>query len=89
MFNLFGKKGEAIKKWHAKAMLINFRKTKLTILTEEEKTTNHMPPWVNNKFSVELPTWIFELPTWIFPPDFGFLGEPRGEKEGTSPGSLP
>jgi len=81
MFNLFGKKGEAIKKWHAKAMLIDFRKTRLTIFTEEEKTTNHMPPWIHNRFSVELPTWMFS-------PDFDFLSEPRGEKEETSPGSL-
>ena len=35
MFRLFKKKSEATKKWHSKAMLIDPRKTRLTIVNIE------------------------------------------------------
>jgi len=35
MFSFRTKKGQATKKWHAKAMLIDPRKTKLTIIGSE------------------------------------------------------
>jgi len=35
MFSFRAKKGQAAKKWHAKAMLIDPRKTKLTIIGSE------------------------------------------------------
>jgi hypothetical protein len=35
MFSFKTKKGQATKKWHAKAMLIDPRKTKLTIISQE------------------------------------------------------
>lgn len=37
MLGFFTRRGKAAKNWHSRAMLIDLRKTKLTIITREEK----------------------------------------------------
>ncbi|MBS7632409.1 hypothetical protein KEJ15_02135 [Candidatus Bathyarchaeota archaeon] len=45
---IFKKKGKALEKWRLKAMLVDTRKTKLTI--SFSTTSYHVPPWVYKKF---------------------------------------
>lgn len=45
---IFKKKGKALEKWRLKAMLVDTKKTKLTILFSS--TPYHVPPWVYKKF---------------------------------------
>jgi hypothetical protein len=46
---LFSRKGHAVKNWHARAMLIDPNKTKLTLI----KTNNckQVPLWVYKKYA--------------------------------------
>jgi len=47
---LFSKKGRAVKNWHARAMLIDTRRTKLTLISTSH--VKHVPPWVYEKFAM-------------------------------------
>jgi hypothetical protein len=47
---LFRRKGHAVKKWHERAMMIDPKKTKLTIISTDG--AKHIPPWVYKKFSM-------------------------------------
>ncbi len=42
------KSGNAVKKWRAKAMLVDTHKTKLTIVSTSD--SRHVPPWVYKMF---------------------------------------
>jgi hypothetical protein len=44
----FRRKGRAVKNWHARALLIDPKKTKLTIISE--KATKQIPAWVYKKY---------------------------------------
>jgi hypothetical protein len=44
---LFHRKGNAIKNWHNRAMLIDFRKTKLTILDRQD---GKISDWVYQEY---------------------------------------
>ena len=45
----FSKKSRAVKNWHARAMMIDPKKTKLVFLGNED--LKHVPPWVYKKFT--------------------------------------
>ncbi len=47
---LFGRKRNAVKKWHERALMIDPRKTKLTFLSGSE--AKHIPPWVYKKYGL-------------------------------------
>jgi hypothetical protein len=47
---LFSKKGRAVKNWHARARLIDIRRTKLTLISTSH--VKHVPPWAYKKFNV-------------------------------------
>ena len=44
----FRKDDKALKRWRLKAMLVDTRKTRLTILSTAD--VKHVPPWVYRKF---------------------------------------
>ena len=46
---LFHGKGHAVKKWHARAMIIDQKETKLTIISK--KTLKQVPAWVYKKYA--------------------------------------
>ena len=45
----FSRKSRAVKNWHARAMMIDPKKTKLVFLGNED--LKHVPPWVYKKFT--------------------------------------
>ena len=45
------KKGQAIKNWRNRALMINFRTTRLTI-TEDENNVHKVPEWAYKEFVV-------------------------------------
>ena len=45
----FRRKGSAVKKWHARALIIDPNKTRITIV--QTKTTKHVPIWVYKKYA--------------------------------------
>jgi len=45
---LFRRKGRAVKNWHSRALLIDLKKTKLTIISE--KATKQIAAWVYKKY---------------------------------------
>jgi hypothetical protein len=45
---LFRRKGRAVKNWHSRAMTIDLKKTKLTIINKNK--TRQVPPWVYKKY---------------------------------------
>ncbi|MCW4047518.1 MAG: hypothetical protein NWE99_08170 [Candidatus Bathyarchaeota archaeon] len=47
---LFSRKGRAVKNWHERAMMIDPKKTKLTIV--QTKGMRNIPPWAYKKFSL-------------------------------------
>jgi len=48
---LFRRKGHAVKKWHARALIIDPNKTRITIIkTKKEK---QIPLWVYRKYAPE------------------------------------
>jgi hypothetical protein len=47
---LFRRKGQAVKKWHERAMMIDPKKTKLTI--RRSKKVKDVPAWAYKKFSL-------------------------------------
>ena len=47
----FNRKNRALKNWHARAMMIDPKKTRLILLGNEE--IKHVPPWVYKKFNME------------------------------------
>jgi len=47
---LFSKKGRAVKNWHARALLIDLRRTRLTLISTSH--VKHVPPWAYKKFNV-------------------------------------
>ncbi len=47
---LFRKKGQAVRKWHERAMMIDPKKTKLTIV--RSKGVKNVPAWAYKKFSL-------------------------------------
>ena len=49
----FSRKSRAVKNWHARAMMIDPKKTKLVFLGNEG--IKHVPPWVYKKFTSEKP----------------------------------
>ncbi len=46
----FRKKGRAVKNWHARALLIDPKRTKLTLISTSDVA--HVPPWVYKKFNM-------------------------------------
>jgi hypothetical protein len=48
---LFHKKSQAIKNWRNRALMINFRTTRLTI-TEDENNVRKVPEWAYKEFVV-------------------------------------
>jgi len=53
---LFGRKDEARKKWHSKAMLIDLHKTKITLI--QTKKPKHVPPWIYKKLNCNVSVQI-------------------------------
>jgi hypothetical protein len=49
VLRLFHKKGQAIKNWRNRALLIDFRTTHLTII-EDENNVRKVPAWAYKKF---------------------------------------
>jgi hypothetical protein len=47
---LFRRKGQAVKNWHERAMMIDPKKTKLTIVRSKE--VKNIPAWAYKKFSL-------------------------------------
>jgi hypothetical protein len=45
---LFSRKGRAVKNWHERALMIDLKKTKLTIVNTSK--SKQLPPWVYRKF---------------------------------------
>jgi hypothetical protein len=45
---LFSRKGRAIKNWHERALMIDLKKTKLTIVNTHQ--SKQLPSWVYRKF---------------------------------------
>jgi hypothetical protein len=45
---LFRRKGHAVKNWHSRALLIDPKKTRLTLISK--KATKQVPPWVYKKY---------------------------------------
>jgi hypothetical protein len=45
---LFRRKGRAVKNWHSRALMIDPKKTKLTLVSK--KATKQVPPWVYKKY---------------------------------------
>jgi len=45
---LFRRKDTAVKNWHSRALIIDPKKTRLTIISK--KATRQVPPWVYKKF---------------------------------------
>jgi len=46
---LFRRKGAAVKNWHARALIIDPKKTKLTLI--RTSGGKHVPAWVYKKFA--------------------------------------
>ena len=46
---LFSKKGHAVKNWHTRALLIDPKKTKLTLIKTQE--VKQVPLWVYKKYA--------------------------------------
>ena len=46
---LFSRKGCAVKNWHARALMIDPNKTKLTLIRTNE--AKHLPSWVYRKYA--------------------------------------
>ena len=46
----FSKKGRAVKNWHARALLIDPKRTKLTLISTSD--AKHIPAWVYKKFGM-------------------------------------
>jgi hypothetical protein len=44
----FRRKGRAVKNWHSRALMIDPKKTKLTLVSK--KATKQVPPWVYKKY---------------------------------------
>ena len=49
MMRLFRRKGRAVKNWHARALLIDPKKTKLTLIKTHE--VKQVPSWVYKKYA--------------------------------------
>jgi hypothetical protein len=49
LMRLFSKKGLAVKNWHARALLIDPKKTKLTLIKTHE--VKQVPSWVYKKYA--------------------------------------
>jgi hypothetical protein len=47
---LFRRKGKAVKNWRSRAWSIDPNKTKLTIVVNEGKLSQHAPPWIYVKW---------------------------------------
>jgi len=45
---LFRRKGHAVKNWHARALIIDPKKTKLTIISKN--TTKQVPAWIYKRY---------------------------------------
>ncbi len=45
---LFRRKGHAVKNWHSRALLIDPKKTKLTLISKT--ATKQVPAWVYKKY---------------------------------------
>ena len=53
---LFGVKSKNWKKWHAKALLIDPRRTKIVLAESSTRQhERHVPPWIYRSFLGELP----------------------------------
>ena len=46
---LFSRKGRAVKNWHARALIIDPKKTKLTLIRTHE--SKQLPIWVYRKYA--------------------------------------
>ncbi len=46
---LFSKKGRAVKNWHTRALMIDPKKTKLTLIRTQE--AKQLPLWVYRKYA--------------------------------------
>ncbi len=46
---LFSKKGRAVKNWHARALMIDPKKTKLTLI--KTHAVKQVPSWVYRKYA--------------------------------------
>jgi hypothetical protein len=49
LMRLFSKKGHAVKNWHTRALLIDLKKTKLTLIKTQE--VKQVPLWVYKKYA--------------------------------------
>jgi hypothetical protein len=48
---LFSRKAQAMKNWHARALMIDPKRTKLTLISTSD--AKHIPPWVYKKFAMQ------------------------------------
>jgi hypothetical protein len=48
LMRLFRRKGHAVKNWHSRALMIDPKKTRLTLISK--KATKQVPAWVYKKF---------------------------------------
>ena len=49
LMRLFSKKGHAVKNWHTRALLIDPKKTKLTLIRTHK--AKQLPSWVYRKYA--------------------------------------
>lgn len=49
LMRLFSRKGRAVKNWHARALMIDPKKTKLTLIRTHE--AKQLPSWVYRKYA--------------------------------------
>jgi hypothetical protein len=49
---LFSRKGQAVKNWHGRTMIIDPKRTRLTLISTNE--TKSVPPWVYKKYAPQL-----------------------------------
>jgi hypothetical protein len=47
------RKGKAVKNWRSRAWSIDFSKTNLTIIVKKSGSSQHVPPWIREKFFAE------------------------------------
>jgi hypothetical protein len=48
LMRLFRRKGHAVKNWHSRALIIDPKKTRLTLITK--KATKQVPEWIYKKY---------------------------------------
>jgi hypothetical protein len=48
LMRLFRRKGHAVKNWHSRALIIDPKKTRLTLITK--KATKQVPAWIYKKY---------------------------------------